>query len=335
MNYETFPLPSLPWDMGAPVTGTNAGTGQLLSIQVPTTHRAHILNLPDELLLEIMAKLRGVAFYLLSQTTGRFLRLSQDWRFRNYGICYRAHGVSRCRDRWRDPAIKVIFTLLRRDLFCGMCQEVRASPAFPGMMGRMRELLFCDACVSWHPRWQFSAQQPYLDHRVCIGREGKKRLCPHLSLTWADTGSQAMRREAQDWLACAQCLEADPYHGVPAGKLIVEWQNTTEKNKTEQGGQRPTWRQVTSIRKQFPVLKLDAVPERIFNSETVRKLCRESPAKDIADVLFCSHVRLGDCEPIIGLFQAMKKVREARPELTDAELLARAGKSPSPSPCKH
>lgn len=274
-----------------------------------------------------MAELRGVPLYLLSQTNGRFLRLSQDNRFRHYKISVRTHNVAGRREEWGGSAIKDIFSHLRRDLFCGTYQEVRASPTFPERMQRMRELLFCAACVSCHPRWQFSAAQRDLDHRVCIGREGKKRLCPHLSLAWAATGTQAMRREPRDWMACGACLEPEPDAGIPAGLLVVEWQNTAEKNTTEHQAQRPTLHQATSIRKQVPVLRLDAVPDGSFNSVTLRKLCHESPTKDVADVLFCPHVRLGDCEPIVGFFRAIKKMGEGHPDLTDAELRVRTGKS--------
>ncbi|KAM7204248.1 hypothetical protein V8F20_003661 [Naviculisporaceae sp. PSN 640] len=76
---------------------------------------------------------------------------------------------------------------------CDACHEYQESGQIEKTLWLLRHPLWCSGCRKYHPLLFFSAKQRETspDQRICIGREGKVRLCSHESLTWAQLHSAA------------------------------------------------------------------------------------------------------------------------------------------------
>ncbi|KAH0434526.1 hypothetical protein CcaCcLH18_05269 [Colletotrichum camelliae] len=126
--------------------------------------RSWVLQLPDELLLEIMHATAIDDLYMLRQVSSTFWRLYQGREFDKF-----------CRQ----------LTRARRNAFCGPCSEVLESGKHKARLAKLREKIFCPSCKGQHSRWQFSpAQHSSPDAtRKCIISNGFIRLCRHRTVS--------------------------------------------------------------------------------------------------------------------------------------------------------
>lgn len=78
--------------------------------------------------------------------------------------------------------------LIRKDLYCQPCLTSLVTPWRQYHRKRLEHPLHCSGCDKNHPNALFSIGQRSKGdkERICIGREGYVRLCPHKTVSWLD-----------------------------------------------------------------------------------------------------------------------------------------------------
>lgn len=101
---------------------------------------------------------------------------------------------------------------LRRDLLCASCRDIRSGWERPmAVIDAIRRGLRCDGCSRsdrrdrHHPALLFStrmrAGRPPAEGRMCRGREGRIRLCEHVTIGWdqVESAARSAAREHRRW----------------------------------------------------------------------------------------------------------------------------------------
>ncbi len=144
-----------------------------------------------------MSHLSGSSLQLLRSTCSRFFHLSKDDCFSHFGQAYPLFFVT------RDPDSVVLVSkldphertqlkkLLQIDLLCNACIHKRDNTtAWNRKIDKFlaAERLHCSGCKVKHPRVLFSRIQSMRSskRRICVGLEGKLRICTHKTLSWND-----------------------------------------------------------------------------------------------------------------------------------------------------
>ncbi|KPM36414.1 hypothetical protein AK830_g10140 [Neonectria ditissima] len=162
-----------------------------------------LCDLPNELLVEIMACLPKESLWSLRQASPVFLKIFDTKPFRRF------HGEPGVKDRYMPFLISSMTTaeqseaakLIRQDRpeqfepgtrYCASCIEVRNRGECDPRMVSLRKSRFCDGCKERHAGIFFSAESIErhghgVGELICIGRLGKTSLCSHDShepMTW-------------------------------------------------------------------------------------------------------------------------------------------------------
>lgn len=170
-----------------------------------------LLKLPDEILLAILQFLQSDTrdIYYLRRVCRKLRSLSED-RFLDPGLFWggsksRAshmlhHDRFTSRENNRLPfwsysrEASEFKANIRKQTLCEPCQTALRGRTLVSVRGQCAfvetptQYIRCAGCHSKHPRNAFSHTQRRKDdnERICIGREGRLRLCEHVSFTWAD-----------------------------------------------------------------------------------------------------------------------------------------------------
>ena len=156
-------------------------------------------RLPDTILIKIMELSDIVANECLRRCSRTFLRLSpvafperfSDSRDNPWPVSKRE----------RLPEEKeALLALVAKDEYCSNCSAARRSPNWANrVLDLTRTYLHCSGCRADHPACLFSATER--DHpqsaRICIGHEGRLRLCQHVEVAWSE-----ICKMSEDMLHC-------------------------------------------------------------------------------------------------------------------------------------
>lgn len=254
-----------------------------------------IQNLPEELLLEILTYLDDCSLYLVRQTCRLFLRLSYDAKFREY---YKDNTDAawlsppsypypywRMDFVWRMPIAQYqhFYRLLRKDTYCGRCCQTHENGHFSKAKEWLRSQLFCSGCEVFHPRFLFTVDQrtKASSNRVCIGRQGYIRACPHRSIFWSDIEE----------------FQSELFPGVSDNQLEInceECANPKDKglNKGILTGASIIFEKIEghlflTVRQEIPVFC--SGPTQITYSE-LKRLCHNSPNRGVFESVSCPRI---------------------------------------------
>lgn len=167
-------------------------------------------SLPDEILLMIFKHLQDdtLAKFCLRRVCTLFRRIILGstpcrraastqmplWRHPGCGQCF--ENLEQEYRTLETGQKSILRARLRKDTLCAKClarceySNPLNKPIWRGckFSSWPQELLYCSGCSCCHPSRAFSAAEamkPW-DERICIGREGKLRICQHRYITWAD-----------------------------------------------------------------------------------------------------------------------------------------------------
>ncbi|KPM34330.1 hypothetical protein AK830_g12242 [Neonectria ditissima] len=146
-----------------------------------------LLQVPDELLLEIMRLLPDSSIYFLRQTCHIFRRISADHTFKSFhskfsgkqSFCLTLDDYQQCR---------IIRDVLASKTLCGECAGFRESGILKLLMNNLYKPVYCRGCRITHPALFFPPNQRSRMGGTCIGRLGHYYLCPHESVPWSRLG---------------------------------------------------------------------------------------------------------------------------------------------------
>ncbi|KAH6982770.1 hypothetical protein EDB80DRAFT_899412 [Ilyonectria destructans] len=148
------------------------------------------LQLPEELLLEIMGRLPASSLYFLRQTCNKFRRISSDRNFDSFnrmfagpakeplavgGASYKQLGMAR--------------DFLARKYHCRECTRLRDTGALKQKMMDLYKPMYCKGCRVNHPALFFPRihrQKKSQGGELCVGHLGEFTLCSHLSFYWSE-----------------------------------------------------------------------------------------------------------------------------------------------------
>jgi hypothetical protein len=147
-----------------------------------------LCQLPDEIGLQIIVNLTVVDIQVLKQTCRHLMRLCRDPTLEiKYTLYDSAHLEDYLRLRYAETA--QLRQTLRRGHLCDGCKALREDPErdFRAWENAQR-MLWCSACRCFHPALLYSYRErskaPTI--RVCIGLQGRVRLCRHKTFSWVD-----------------------------------------------------------------------------------------------------------------------------------------------------
>lgn len=139
--------------------------------------RSRVLQLPDELLLEIMHATAIDDLYMLRQVSFTFWRLYQGREFDRF--CRQYQQPSAGSEGFRRD--KKTVTRARRNAFCEPCFQVLESGKHRNLLKTLRMQLLCSFCRRAHSKWQFppAKRSSSGSARQCILSDGFICLCRH------------------------------------------------------------------------------------------------------------------------------------------------------------
>ncbi|TEA17929.1 hypothetical protein C8034_v012070 [Colletotrichum sidae] len=145
------------------------------------TRQSTVCRLPRELIILIMRAAEPEDLFVLRQTARVFMKLFHVCDFSAYQkqtspIFTFAPAVEFDLDKLSRDEKTAVKGRLRRDLLCKKC--VDKDEAAPETR-QTAEQLFCVSCASSHSVSCFSKTQLGREEPVCLGWEGKMKLCPH------------------------------------------------------------------------------------------------------------------------------------------------------------
>jgi hypothetical protein len=123
-------------------------------------------------------------------------------------------------------------SLLRKDIYCQPCLRAIAMEDLTAWRDyhkvRLQLPLYCSGCAMNHPTILFSICQRSKDddQRICIGREGYVRICPHKTFSWSDVEDYVAYHPSGNYprvpqvTTCYRCASNEQC-GRYGGKLMV------------------------------------------------------------------------------------------------------------------
>lgn len=168
-----------------------------------------LLKLPNEILLAILhflqSDLRDIYYIRRVCRKLRFLTFDHTLEpelFRTYQALRGSHMLHRdkflSRENNRMPfgilpwcSVPGFVATIRKQTLCQPCQTAHREEMPPNgcvFMETPDIYIHCAGCNSDHTRYSFShtQRQKGSRHRLCVAREGRLRLCEHVSIGWAD-----------------------------------------------------------------------------------------------------------------------------------------------------
>lgn len=170
-----------------------------------------LLKLPDEILLAILQFLLSDIrdMYYIRRVCRKLRYLTEDktlepglfrkfQAFRGFHMLHNDRFLSKENNRmpfgvlpW--DSMPEFEATIRKQTLCKQCQiqvtrQGRIKPHLCVFVETPEKLTYCAGCSRYHPRNAFSDMQRRRSsaNRICIGREGRLRLCEHVSISWAD-----------------------------------------------------------------------------------------------------------------------------------------------------
>ncbi|TPX18298.1 uncharacterized protein E0L32_011796 [Thyridium curvatum] len=218
-----------------------------------------LLQLPQELLLRIMAAMDPEERYLFRQASRTAF--------------YIEYYDRPDEDIDRDQVAK----LLQADHLCDSCRRVREVVPVQAVKDDLVEsLLYCSECQTKHSRIQFTAWQRSRParERICISHIGRVRMCPHLSLGWEDI-VYGRRCHPLHRIELTKCPYCNP-------KLVAQ----SAIMKTSSG---PSDRN-NSVKIQTWVRMFRHSRHEPIDLDTLKKLWRAFPRKETLSGIVCPHI---------------------------------------------
>lgn len=213
-----------------------------------------LLDLPEELLLEIMKLLHPTSIQCLRRADRVFLRLFSDRSFQHWhrdpfdfpkdspSFSW-LRGTATFESLAHDSVFRHLIRSNMAQKQCLLCQITRSENP-PKKWELANKWLYCEACSMHHPAAFFSAaeRQKYRD-RTCIGHQGYVRICEHGSITWKEVikaKSDLLKCDAADGKVvdlrtCRHPSHAPAHHGIGnsrADGIEPEADGTTDIQKT-------------------------------------------------------------------------------------------------------
>lgn len=167
-----------------------------VEISNPMLKIPSLQNLPTEIILHVVSYLPTYAKVCVGYTCGRFrqILITQNVQYKPLYI--------------EKEDIRTAKVLLRSLAFCRDCNAFQAEhcsfedPLRPKLLQNRfhNRTLFCSGCQRGHSILLFSdtEQQKSSDERVCIGRQGRIRLCQHQQLTYETLSSDRFLIEPEN-----------------------------------------------------------------------------------------------------------------------------------------
>ena len=164
---------------------------------------SQLLQLPDELILQIMKSLDVESIRCVRKSSRRFMYL---FSFKDFQVNHRLHAVTCNHQMWRsvicpsqkDPMVITKETKLAkgRAELCDMCFKWFRGRLYSRQTTEELDYFHCSGCKSDHHARLFSLAELSRPprERACIGREGFVRLCEHKIITYVDV----CRAQAED-----------------------------------------------------------------------------------------------------------------------------------------
>ncbi|CAK7275198.1 hypothetical protein SEPCBS119000_006573, partial [Sporothrix epigloea] len=162
---------------------------------------------PSELLLHIFGEADFLTQLMLRSTCSRFAELITSLDVKRYQgpnaprLAYLNTWPLHGTEEQRLAVQKQLSTLVRRDRpdLCKECEAFEQSGQLDEAIRKLRKILWCSYCERYHDRGMFSFAQrkQWSTLRMCIGWEGRLRLCPHISYSWAQVEARKRRSELQ------------------------------------------------------------------------------------------------------------------------------------------
>ena len=251
-----------------------------------------IQDLPEELLLEILGFLDHSSVYLLRQTCRLFLRLSCDRQFQQYHDPWMNPMARPPHPSWTKNFMPPLLPrdesgqlrrLLRKDKFYDPCNRTYEDGYSSSVKEWLGSQLFCSACEVSHPRFLFATNQrtEAPSKRICIGRQGYIRACPHKNIFWSDiikwqgqlSPPSTLSRLKTYKIECKECTNKRKVlgEGVLAMSSITLIEGEGYQSLT--------------VCQEIPVFRLDR--HRKLTFPELQRLCHNSPNKEVFASLSC------------------------------------------------
>lgn len=209
-------VPSRKMDTGLCETNALAGLSQypdsmdpLLAAAAHNKEFSLVLKLPDEILLLILQFLQPDVrdIYYIRRVCRKLRCLADDHTleprlFSTNPATKGSHMLHRDkflgRENNRMPfgilpwsSVPEFVATIRKQTLCEPCQTAHRDGVLPNgcvFMETPQKYIHCAGCNTRHTRHAFShtQRQKGARERLCIGREGRLRLCEHVSIGWAD-----------------------------------------------------------------------------------------------------------------------------------------------------
>ena len=201
------------WQGNAQAAESRGSVDPLLAACAHNKEFSLLLKLPDEILLAIIGLLLqsdNLAIYYLRRVCRKLRYLSEDKTLGSGYLCVprkymynpsthilhddrfisrETTGINAHRLRW--DVVQKFETTIRKETLCKPCQIAHQEDTLPNecvFTETPTRYLYCAGCDTYHASNAFSHTQRRKGpaHRICVGREGRLRLCEHVSISWAD-----------------------------------------------------------------------------------------------------------------------------------------------------
>lgn len=141
----------------------------------PSNSIAPLLQLPDEVLLAIMAFMPYSSLYMLRQTCHAFRNMVDDHAFEDFrSEILPNQRRSSCITQDGFSELRLIKNVLKRRTLCHSCGQMADSGELDRRLAEYWENEFCQGCSTLHPRLFFSSD---IRDRSCLGQLGVLQMC--------------------------------------------------------------------------------------------------------------------------------------------------------------
>ncbi|KAF4960382.1 hypothetical protein FGADI_1029 [Fusarium gaditjirri] len=157
--------------------------------QKPACHQnssSRLLNLPQELLVQVMLNLPHSSLYMVRRTCRVLRNMTDDVQFKAFQTdILRQGGEHSCLTKAGFDELRMIKRILLRSALCKPCGRLFDSGELQRRLKDLWRLVACKGCRNFHPALLFpqgrQGSQP--DGNICVGLMGKLSICKHLKVT--------------------------------------------------------------------------------------------------------------------------------------------------------
>ncbi|KAK3345850.1 hypothetical protein B0T25DRAFT_265026 [Lasiosphaeria hispida] len=191
LTLEPKPAPAVEPAMPTILVSPTAADGEppaWLRNQRANVDNCWLYQLPTEILLEIRNQTDAATKAVMRSVCSLFLRLIEDLECskNHWGLPACDHNPeTRLSKRQAEEARAILKRYMRGR--CNECRTYRISGRYDKTIRQFRKREWCSGCRGNHPLFLFSPHQRALppSERLCIGREGRLRLCDDQYVTWS------------------------------------------------------------------------------------------------------------------------------------------------------